>query len=537
VPATPAAVSSSEAGAVSQSAIEKTPDAREQQAPTDPLLESAIQLLQSTKRGPAAHQIAAHRLNQYLAKLRSGGAAPIPPLSSGIKSALAGRLTTQQLQLIEAEQFDRPDSIHVEGCFLLRDAARQAVADKQGNLEKALAVFDWVVRNIQIIPLEESAAIPLSPPMVLLVGRGNEAERAWTFMELLRQAEIESAMVAYTEKSPDGKSTALMPWVPAALWDDSLYLFDTTIGLPVPGPGNQPVATLKQVLDDASLLDQLDIDPERPYRMNRDRLNRHLVLLESTPTYWAPRMRFLQENLSDKERAVLWSDLLALTGQVRSATSDDTPQDLWLLPRTAHEMNFTKEFNDKLLGSRESPIGALTLYQFFSCSEARTSHLHSNWAEAIPLYMSNRIPFQQWIAAERNQVGIRAVIANAAGAEHTKQEIMQEVAMKVVSVAPDLYASIREDCTYFLGTAKFEQHDYKAATSWMARSYLEKYPEGRWVSGARYHLGRCAEAQNDIETAVQFYSMSDNSPQAVGNLIRARRLQGGEGSGDQPAEK
>jgi TolA-binding protein len=84
---------------------------------------------------------------------------------------------------------------------------------------------------------------------------------------------------------------------------------------------------------------------------------------------------------------------------------------------------------------------------------------------------------------------------------------------------------MREDCTYFLGTAKFEQHDYKAAISWMAKSYLEKYPNGRWASGARYHLGRCAEAQHDIGTAVQYYSMTDSSPQSSGNLIRARRLQ------------
>jgi hypothetical protein len=363
-----------------------------------------------------------------------------------------------------------------------------------------------------------------------MVGRGTRPERAWTFMELLRQAEIESVLLAYLEKSADGKQTSITTWLPAAIWDDSLHLFDTTLGLPIPGPGNEPVATLQQVLADPSLLDQLSPGPEHPYPIRPASMEEIVVLLESSPLYWAPRMRFLQESLSGVNHVVLWSDLEGLANRVRRATSDNTPQELWLLPRTTNELAFSPQYSEKLLGNREQPIGLLTAYQFFSSAEARTAHLQGKWTDAIPVYMSNRVQLDQWLANDRNQAGIRMIVSNALGPDAARPEVAKEaappIAAKVLSEVGELHRKIREDSTYFLGIAKFEQQDYNAATNWLAKSYLEKYPDGRWVSSARYHLARCAEAQGDTARAIDYYTMPDKSLQFPGNLIRARRLAG-----------
>jgi hypothetical protein len=503
-----------------------TPSSQDQVAP-DSLVESAVQVLQASKRSPTAHHLAAQRLNQYLAKAQATGESPIGQLSADVKNSLSGRLTPQQIQLIESKQFDRPDAIHLEGCFLLRDAVVQIIEGKRDKMSKALAVFDWVIRNVQLVP-EESATVPLAPPITILLGRGNQSERAWTFMELLRQAEIESVMLAYLDKSPDGKQAVVVPWLPAAVWNDSLYLFDTVLGLPVPGPGDRPVATLEQIAAEPSLLDQLSPDAAHPYRVRPEAMKNIIVLLESTPFFWAPRMRFLQDSLSGERHTVLWSDLVGLASEVRRATSDATHQELWALPKTINEMSFTREYSEKILGNRDNPIGILTTYQFFSCAEARTAHLQGKWTEAIPLYMANRVQFEQWVSSERNQTGMRATVANALGADAARPEVAKDLApqlaVKVASQVSELYDSIREDCTYFLGVAKFEQQDYKASTNWMAKSYLEKYSDGRWTSSARYHLGRCAEAQHDIARAIEYYTMQDDSPQTAGNLIRARRL-------------
>jgi len=169
----------------------------------------------------------------------------------------------------------------------------------------------------------------------------------------------------------------------------------------------------------------------------------------------------------------------------------------------------------------------MTAYQFFPCAEARAAHLQGRWNDAIPIYMANRVQLDQWVSNEKNQLGMRAIVQNAMGAESGRPEAAQlgkQIATKVASQIGDLYGSIREDSTYFLGVAKFEQQDYKAATNWFAKSYLEKYPEGRWTSSARYHLGRCAEATGDNTKAIEYYTMTGKSLQSAGNLVRARRL-------------
>ena len=45
----------------------------------------------------------------------------------------------------------------------------------------------------------------------------------------------------------DQKTGRAQEWLPAVLLDKQLYLFDTELGLPVPGPGGQGIATLAQV--------------------------------------------------------------------------------------------------------------------------------------------------------------------------------------------------------------------------------------------------------------------------------------------------
>ena len=69
----------------------------------DALLDSAVQLLQSNKRNPAAHQVAAQRLNQYLLKSRAAGQTLLEPLSAEVEKTLASGLTPEQLLKREAE--------------------------------------------------------------------------------------------------------------------------------------------------------------------------------------------------------------------------------------------------------------------------------------------------------------------------------------------------------------------------------------------------------------------------------------------------
>jgi hypothetical protein len=486
----------------------------------DALLESAIEILQSNKRSTMSHQVAAQRLNQFLHKSRAAGPALLEPLSLELEKTLANGLTPEQLLLIKSEQFDRPDSLHMEACFLRRDVVKHVTAGISDDLGKVLAVFDWVIRNVQIVDPNQAPPIPLTTGLALILGSGTAEERAWTFIELLRQIEIDGAMLAHAEKDQQTNRFVFTPLLPVVWLDNSLYLFDTTIGLPVPGANGEGIATLRDLQANPELLAQLDLDAEHPYRIRPEHLTKLVVWLESTPDYWSPRMQFLQDRLPELNRAILWSNFFDVYARFRRATSESVDFDLWPLPKTIERVARTQEYVDHVVGTREQLLGVLTPYQFFGGSDVRAAHLHAHWQDAIPEYLANRVSMAEWSLQEKNRMGLRAIAVNASKQAPMSEKLGQEVAACV----PDLYDRIREDSTYFLGVAKFEQGDYKSAANWMGKSYLETYPNGRWASGALYHLGRCSEAQQDFEKAITFYTRDRASAQAHGNLIRARRL-------------
>lgn len=486
----------------------------------DALLDSAIELLQSNQRSSEVHHVAAQRLNQYLLKSRAAGQTLLEPLTADTERTLADVLTQEQLQQIKGEQFDRPDARHLEACFLRRDAVKRATAGIRDDMDRVHALFDWVVRNVHVVGAKDAPPIPLTPAVTLILGRGTEEERAWVFVELLRQLEIDSVMLAYTEKGDAPNKVNVVPMMPAVLLDDSLHLFDTTIGLPVPGSDGKGVATLKQVQANPGLLSQLDLDSEHPYRFRPEHFKNVVVLLESTPDYWSPRMRFLQERLSGENRVILWSDFSSVYARFRQVMSEKTDFDLWPLPNTVDKLSRTQAYTEQLMGNRERMIGLLTPYQFFAGIDARVAHLHGRWKDAIPVYMGNRVSILEWATMKRNQVGLESIVMNVSTSEKDVEGARKELAAQV----PDLYGQIREDSTYFLGVAKFEQHEYEPAANWLGKSYLERYGEGRWKAGALYHLGRCAEAQKDIEKAIEYYTTERTSPQSHGNLLRARRI-------------
>ena len=153
---------------------------------------------------------------------------------------------------------------------MLRDVVNQVQPDKLDELSVAEALFDWTVRNI---PVGSAAAATIPRPRSngwrcncrgkrLFFGSGTPLGRAWVFILLARQAGLDVVMLATPDaKSPDG----LRPWIPALVSGGNLYLFDTTYGLPIPGPKGQGVATLAQAAADDSILRQMDIPGDRIY--------------------------------------------------------------------------------------------------------------------------------------------------------------------------------------------------------------------------------------------------------------------------------
>src|SRR5690606_38200640 len=134
----------------------------------------------------------------------------------------------------------------------------------------------------------------------------------------------------------DAGESALAVWVCAVLIDDTPYLFDCSLGMPIPGPGGEGIATLEQAITDPTVLEQLDL-PGRPYSVKAEDLAREPlhVWIDSTPGSLTPRMRELQAKLAGRNRMVLYRDPAEVHDAFARAFGDrlaDTG--LWPLPMT-----------------------------------------------------------------------------------------------------------------------------------------------------------------------------------------------------------
>jgi tetratricopeptide (TPR) repeat protein len=121
----------------------------------------------------------------------------------------------------------------------------------------------------------------------------------------------------------------------------------------------------------------------------------------------------------------------------------------------------------------------------------------------------------------REQLVKLNIIPDDGDLEHLQQVIESRVA---------LIRRMKQDATHWLGLIAYENGNYRAAINFFDKLTLAQDDSGPWANGARYNLARAHEMlarqtgdRSDLERALELYR-EDNSPQRLGNLIRARRL-------------
>jgi hypothetical protein len=204
------------------------------------------------------------------------------------------------------------DGQYLDLCFLLRDAARSLEIKglpngpdgkpiRPSRLDQASAAFAWVARQLRLGPGDE----PVPPAYALRRGWGQPGERATVFLNLLEQlAPPEGAGGAAGDllgclvlcPGKDGKPRL---WACGVVVGDGpdVYLFDPRLGLPLPGPKGQGVATLGAVCKDPTLLAPLTADEKHPYDVTGEQAKGAELLLYRPLSALAPRMRLLQDHL------------------------------------------------------------------------------------------------------------------------------------------------------------------------------------------------------------------------------------------------
>lgn len=426
-----------------------------------------------------------------------------------------------QLQDLETMGFSPPDGLELRQAVWVRDLSNWVAGETQDDLERARRLFDWVVRNIQLDPDAETET-PRLAWQTLLLGHGTAIDRAWLFILMGRQQGLDIVMLA---PSPaDGESTA-EPWLPALLLDGELYLFEPTLGLPIPGPKGEGIATLSQIAADDGLLRRLDLDNDHPYAKTSAEVQAMTALIEASPTYLAQRMALLESQLAGEQKVILSLDATALAGRLRECQHVSEAR-LWTLP-------YERLLVQAKLGTKGKQQMAIEFEPFIipfprplkkkidfvpALWKGRVLHLLGKFTGeegAMRYYQLARLP---------NADIERGPALSLEDQEVLRGKVTQEDWQLAVNRYSQLAPVAKHDASYWLGLIAFERENYKTAADFLAKRTIDVDANSPWRAGALYNLARAQEALDLTDDAVSLYRQIE-SPQRHGNSLRARWLE------------
>jgi hypothetical protein len=444
----------------------------------------------------------ADRLNQWYVQDKPQAPWDLDPLLATLDKSLYNDESQRQLELVRYQAPD--DGWFLQEAVWLRDVSNVARGDQFEDLAVAQRLFDWTVRNIRL-ESDDEAPHPHWPYETLLLGRGTALERAWVFTLLARQQGLDVVMLALAE--PSG---APRPWLPALVLGDDLYLFDTRLGLPIPGPTEGKPATLAQVAADPDLLRRLDLDAEHPYPVKAEDLKHVVALVEGSPAGLSRRMKLVESKLTGKHKARLTSPGSELAERVKKL-SHVADARLWPL---GFEVGAAK----KALSPQQQQELAreMVIYQAMPpLKRGRALQFKGQYEGdqgAKTQYLNARPP-DQYI----NQYKLSDQMIQ-------KLRIPRESVSRVEAAQTLIMRDAKHNATFWLGLIFFEQNDYPNAIDFFGKRVVEAAGNSPWVDAARYNLARAYEAEGNLPQAIALYESDTTSPQSHGNRLRARWL-------------
>ena len=221
----------------------------------------------------------------------------------------------EDIKAIFGRNFTILDAYHLDGCFLFRDAAQSLRQHLGGEpLDLATEAFAWTNRYVDLQPRPRGVG-DWPTHEVLRRGTGEAEERLRVFLALLAQLEIEGGVLTRDVVTTDRERNTVrrqVPWLAAVLHQGNLYLYDPVAGQPVwKDSARKTVATWREVTAQPELL-QRHLQGRTDLTFAKELLNGNQLWLEVSLTALAPRMKWLQEQLT---RDVTGGDLAVRLSQ------------------------------------------------------------------------------------------------------------------------------------------------------------------------------------------------------------------------------
>jgi hypothetical protein len=508
---------------------------------------------------PQARNKVAYLLDNWIADLPIGGDWQPDPLVGELRPYVANN--NLEIRLLPELRFDYRDFDYLQQCIWAREIAHwsqnSAVGplteatiedveaalpdDEARQLVTAIRLFEWTARNLHLDPLlpepNDVTAAPgggntptapvqglpgpgytMHPWQVLLFGHGDAWQRARAFVLLARQAGIDVVMLAENDPGPAGKHA---PWLPAALIGGELYLFDTTLGLPLPGPEGKGVATLADVRKQPELLRNLDMDDGGEmlaYPMTAEKLSSLVALVDAEAPALSRRMWIVEQHLSGNRRMKLTVSPQRLRGELK-----DLRVYLWNVPLTATQYQVGR--NQRAEADRQVLAELFYEGNIFgnmtpTCT-GRHTHLRGRFHQegdnpgAVKWYMDARAP-----DADIARIKFSSRLQRDLGIGKFEGE-SDEGFRRRLDAAADNLRRVKRQVSIWLAQATYETNHFGSSINWLELIDV-KDGEPDYAS-VQHNLARAYEASGQLDKARLVYLL-DQSPRRHGSRLRARLL-------------
>ncbi len=551
--------------ASTKSSTAKSDAAAEQEAESRTLrnLQNAIDILQPDKLGIASGpEQAIAVLNEWargakrIADKSGSGWEPTRP------HALLKSLPKEWIEQIHLEQFVERDAAFLRDCLWAGQAAKFGAGDAESDLEIVLNLFEYVVRNVDLIP-SGRRNVPLGPFDVMVLGRGTAQERAWVFAELLRQRSIDTVILTprRASRGGDGEDYLLL----GVLFEKDILLFDPTLGMPLPADTAAPKSalprlpmTLGQATRDPELLAAVASDSGGRFSLTAAMLAASQVELICHSEQLSSRMRHLQQGLAGEHSAVVSDPLEDVADQpglwsrvarhpAANWSADDVA--IWSFPEAmrgtaAHHTDEQTQELAKISRSLLAPLRikllkgdevTQTMEMEFAKPERalmklRMQHVVGHWPEAVQGYLAVQLydvepptvkDFARVNANGQNRVPI--AIASTLDKQTLRSLMMQKRQPQESVRALHLLAG--DDACYWTALCQFEQNRLRAVVD-QCREYDKWHSSGGWTAANQSLMATAFVRQKKIKEAIRaLKEFDEEAPSFVGSRVLIARWQ------------
>lgn len=450
----------------------------------------------------------AERLNQWLRQTRLAGkrADPAawsrPELLATLPEGLAGdERTNEKLQPFLSDEslgtgyFDEYEARQLQGAIWQRDIAAWARGSETTTLGVASELFDWTVRNVQL--LEPAKVPPRWPWETLLHGVGTADDRAWVFTGLCEQQGITAAIVAV---EVEGGARTLV----GVLDGQQLRLFDPALGLPLPGPSEGSIATLEEVQSADSLLRRLDLD-DAPYPVTAEAAQAARVQVVAAPLALTRRAAAFEKKLRADEAVTVAAEIDTLAEKLGKAAGVDGVT-LWRGPYQTLLDKLTAKPSQRRQAVREFLPFAWRPHLW----RGRGQHFRGLRGEADTERDALAQEVNDHRAAQRSYMNPKVRPADRRLAA-------------VAGEKRDIYRAAKTYATLFLANLSYDDGSYEVSKNWLQNGVFDDPAAERFRPHVLYNLARAAEALGETELAIESLEAIEG-PSAYGAKVLSRRL-------------